>query len=1081
MKLFVIIHNSVLALLLVRDCLGLKSVNSTHGSSSYRDYQHYNNPFEPINWTLTCDRHDCGIVASYANTTGSTYTLLKPKKVIPSPNRHIGLCILIVLSGDVNVNPGPVSQPACVVCDKRIIYRNNSRSIKCSDCERAVHIKCSELSPSEQRLYFNAKHDWFCSSCASPCGSCPELVKNKDPGVQCDDCDKWYHIACGNVTRETYATYCDNDQSFDWICPMCNIDSDDQCDQPPRKADNTNKTTKRGRRVNRQTRLKVLVINFQSIQNKVAQLDALIHEHKPDIIQGTETWLSSNVSTSEIFPPGYNIFRKDRGPVNGGGVILAVKNDLICTEITIDSEKEIIWNKMELSGRQSLILGTFYKPHHHDIDSVHALQSSIDEISKKYPLSDIFIAGDFNQPNIDWTNSTVKLNHPYCKKTAGKLLEVITESNLEQLVHEPTRKDSILDIILTNNTSIVSRVSTEGGVSDHSIVVAELNLRTQRKRIPKRKVYIRSKADIEGMKKDIKDFAQGYFENSSIQTPQQKWDKIEQTLNDTMERRIPSRLTTSRYNLPWFQRNHRRMSRRKQRAYKKAKRTGNPNDWDNYTSIQKKFKSELKNARRKFVSDQLAEDLKNNTKSFWSHINKLRKDDAGVADLKFGDKIISNNKDKAEALSKQFSSVFTHEDVSSVPKLDNSSIPDIERLVVNQEGVLKQLNNLQPSKAPGPDQIPPWAIKAVADELAPILTDLFQCSLDSGELPSQWKEANVTGIFKKGDKSKPENYRPVSLTSITCKVLEHIVHSHVMKHLEQFNVLSDNQHGFRAKRSTETQLIQTVDDLTKCIDLGETIHMAILDFSKAFDKVPHQRLLVKLQQYGIRGNLLQWFSNFLIGRTQQVVCNGESSEPVPVISGVPQGTVLGPLLFLIYINDLPDELKSTSRLFADDCVVYSSGKDSAHLRLLQRDLTNLQTWQDTWQMEFNASKCYIMKISNKQDPPSAKFTFCGQVLEEVKSHPYLGVELDHRLKWDVHRNKVIKKANKTLGFLRRNLWFCNKEIKTATYEMLVRPSLEYSSVVWDPYYRNDIQKVEMTQRRVINSNSNFIFHHQNNN
>ncbi len=116
-------------------------------------------------------------------------------------------------------------------------------------------------------------------------------------------------------------------------------------------------------------------------------------------------------------------------------------------------------------------------------------------------------------------------------------------------------------------------------------------------------------------------------------------------------------------------------------------------------------------------------------------------------------------------------------------------------------------------------------------------------------------------------------------------------------------------------------------------------------------------------------------------------------------------------------------------------------------------------------MEFNASKCYIMKISNKQDPPSAKFTFCGQVLEEVKSHPYLGVELDHRLKWDVHRNKVIKKANKTLGFLRRNLWFCNKEIKTATYEMLVRPSLEYSSVVWDPYYRNDIQKVEMTQRR----------------
>jgi hypothetical protein len=242
-----------------------------------------------------------------------------------------------------------------------------------------------------------------------------------------------------------------------------------------------------------------------------------------------------------------------------------------------------------------------------------------------------------------------------------------------------------------------------------------------------------------------------------------------------------------------------------------------------------------------------------------------------------------------------------------------------------------------------------------------------------------------------------------------------------MKHLEKHSILSDLQHGFRAKRSTDTQLIQTADDLAHSLELGETTHMAILDFSKAFDKVPHQRLLRKLKHHGVTGNLVEWIGNFLIGRTQRVVCDGEASDPTAVISGVPQGTVLGPLLFLLYINDLPDKLSCKTRLFADDCVVYSSGKSELHLAHLQDNLNQLQKWQDKWLMEFNASKCYVMKISNKKNPPTSTFHFCGHALEEVTSHPYLGVELDSSLRWDVHINKIIKKAYKTIGFLRRKL------------------------------------------------------------
>jgi hypothetical protein len=269
-----------------------------------------------------------------------------------------------------------------------------------------------------------------------------------------------------------------------------------------------------------------------------------------------------------------------------------------------------------------------------------------------------------------------------------------------------------------------------------------------------------------------------------------------------------------------------------------------------------------------------------------------------------------------------------------------------------------------------------------------------------------------------------------------------------MKHLEGLNILVDQQHGFRAKRSTVTQLLQTAHDLTSNLEKGHTTHLAILDFSKAFDKVPHERLLSKLHTYGIRQSLLAWLRNFLTQRTQQVVCDGEKSSPKEVLSGVPQGTVLGPLLFLLYINDLPSNLSSSMRLFADDCLVYTSGKDNGHINTLQEDLDKLQVWEDD---VFNPAKCSTMQISYKKEPPTHSFTFCGQNLQRVDSHPYLGVEIDNKLTWSTHIKNTVKKANKVLGFLRRNFWFCTAEVKICTYNMLVRPILEYASIVWDPH------------------------------
>ena len=199
-------------------------------------------------------------------------------------------------------------------------------------------------------------------------------------------------------------------------------------------------------------------------------------------------------------------------------------------------------------------------------------------------------------------------------------------------------------------------------------------------------------------------------------------------------------------------------------------------------------------------------------------------------------------------------------------------------------------------------------------EIAPVIQLIFEKSLATGKLPSDWTKANVTPIFKKGEKSDPSNYRPISLTCILCKVMEHIIASNLTAHLNKHNILYDLQHGFRQKRSCETQLLQLVEDLGRQLIAGKRIDLVLLDFSKAFDKVNHLKLLFKLSQHGVKGKTLNWIRAFLLGRTQAVVLEGERSAEAPVTSGVPQGSVLGPLLFLLYINDLPQDIQSQVRL-----------------------------------------------------------------------------------------------------------------------------------------------------------------------
>lgn len=286
-----------------------------------------------------------------------------------------------------------------------------------------------------------------------------------------------------------------------------------------------------------------------------------------------------------------------------------------------------------------------------------------------------------------------------------------------------------------------------------------------------------------------------------------------------------------------------------------------------------------------------------------------------------------------------------------------------------------------------------------------------------------------------------------------------------MEHLENFQILVDYQHGFQKGRSCEKQLVITIEDIARHLNNKEQVDLLILDFSKAFDTVPHQRLCSKLEHYGIRGGIHRWIKTWLTERKQCVVVDGEQSEHCRVKSGVPQGTVLGPLMFLLYINDIGENINSKLRLFADDSLLYLAVSTETHCEKLQKDLDTLVNWAETWQMKFNAEKCYVLRITTNRKPIKYEYKMRGHILKAVEHNPYLGVELTNKLSWDNHINNIVSKASRSLGFLRRNLHKCPETIKKQAYIALVRPHLEYASSAWDPYYNKHINQLEMVQRR----------------
>ena len=377
---------------------------------------------------------------------------------------------------------------------------------------------------------------------------------------------------------------------------------------------------------------------------------------------------------------------------------------------------------------------------------------------------------------------------------------------------------------------------------------------------------------------DIDKFSRNFLENSpETNSVEHNWSDFKDSLLKLLEKHVPSRLVKPHRDLPWMNREIRQLTHKKQRWFNLMQKTRSRQVRTKFRHVQKAVQKCIRKAYWDYVNTVLTPKMEENSKHFWKFIKGRRQDSTGIAALRSNGQLESDPKIKAEILNNFFKSVFTKEDEENMPILPPSKYPDMPDLNITETGVIKLLSDLNPNKASGPDEIPGRLLKLAAAQIAPSLTFIFNQSLRTGDLPEDWRKANVSPIYKKENRTNPGNYRPVSLTCICCKLFEHIIHSQIMDFFDKHGILSDRQHGFHSERSCETQLLITIDDLARSIDQRKQTDIIILDFSKAFHTVPHTRLISKLSHYGIRGNTLRWISNFLCERHQRVVIDGHES------------------------------------------------------------------------------------------------------------------------------------------------------------------------------------------------------------
>ena len=817
-------------------------------------------------------------------------------------------------------------------------------------------------------------------------------------------------------------------------------------------------------------RFRVYYQNVRGLNTKTVECLSAVSAQEHDLIALTETWLDDSMSDAELFDDRYLVFRRDRGS-RGGGVLLAVRSDRVRAARQLDHLQTVgehIWVSLEFHGVQYLICVLYFPPSQ-GRDVSGAFFNILSENSDYLMGKNIIVIGDFNIPS-----------SPYLRPEIDFICSLFNFTDINCVNN--TMSNTRLDMILTNLTSDCGDVTRSDYVlvnedNYHPALVFDVEFKVPKSRPLMNDDECENKMNgwkfggvnfghLNGLL-SCEDWTRLYG-SKSVDLAVDVFYKIVYCVFDKCFRKRSS-VATERVYPKWYSRDVIAILRRKHLFHKIWKRSNKSSVYDEFRALRSRAKFLIRDCHRKYVED-CGNLIISNPRSFWNFINSKRSGSSLLSVMKRGSDIFEGHGEIASGFAQYFQTIYDSTASTSTSCLEKEQCLWSSPLAINSLS-LQDLNygfsKLKPIPSSGPDFIPDYILKGCKSGLKYPLLFIYNLILKSSVYPELWKCTKVTPIHKKGEASCIENYRPVTLLSAPAKIFEIILHKYVLNHCKP--CIIDQQHGFRPARSTVTNLLTFSNFVSKSLDFGISVDVIYTDFEKAFDKVDHSLLVRKLAKFGLADNLTRLFANYLTGRCQLVKYGESYSRKYYTSSGVPQGSNLGPLLFVLFINDIQTVIAhSECLLYADDLKIYKRICSVSDAHLLQEDLDSIWKWASDNLLPLSVSKCHAVSFSRSLRPVEFSYHLGGNILARPSSTKDLGVTFEKKWRFDMHITEVHNKSLKMLGFVMRSgRYFDNILVLRTLYDTLVRSILEFSSIIWFP---NDVRHrdmLEKVQRRFL--------------
>ena len=832
--------------------------------------------------------------------------------------------------------------------------------------------------------------------------------------------------------------------------------------------------------------------------------------YSPDVICVCETHLNNEIDDFEVSIAGFTCFRVDRkfkkakrGAVSscvgggecsdtsgGGGSIIYIRNELNAKLTRNFDAPDSLACSFDCN-LGTIVIACIYRTPALTGTQNKQMLDSIKKLCANNLENELILVGDLNLPDVCWVSGTV--SGPVGTKDKhlniqNDYVDLITELGLTwHVTDEITRRrvvggvlqESTLDQVISSNDALVNgfEILSPLGKSDHHCVLVDLNI-TECNSMNDNS-FVRSRKPLWGKMKDaeILRLADGIDWSSSVTDNSETiWSELKEKMLSITEK-VPS------YNVncnnakskrvPWENSSLKRARRDKDKFWAVFNNDATTHNLSLALHRQRKYEESEISAKIKYEK-KITSNLKHANKPFFAYLRSKTKLNVTLTKLRKADGSETvDAEDTADELSSFFGSVFCEETFGPMEEDCYKSHFGciIDDMNIDIDDVKKELLSININKSQGPDGIHPKLLRASAgnQEFVNAVFRLFSACVSTRKMPTDWKEANVVALHKKGPRNLSENHRPVSLTCILGKVYEKFVRKHILDHIG--NSIAPEQHGFVGGRSCTSNLLESLDAMIDMIDEGIPVDLLFFDFRKAFDTVPHGKLLVKLENFGIKGGTLEIIHDFLTGRRMRVGVGDSFSKFIDILSGVPQGSVLGPILFLIFINDLPEFIKSLILMFADDLKLIAN---ASRFDIVDADLKALERWQEKWQLRFNPVKCKVLHICGNDNPFNI-YSLDGIELETIESEKDLGLIVNNKLDFGDQIKNCLSKANKMIAWISRNIICKSKDVMVLIYRSLIRPHLEYCVQAWSPNPRFgnwglilSIEKVQRKFTRLIN-------------